>query len=92
MSGDRKSRAAGLPKIVPLDRPVPEVIADLEGLLERAREGEIVAIAWGLMLRGGDSQTGWTTYPDAMAFIGVCSRLVHRLHLQQDEESGDAAG
>ena len=50
---------AGRPDIAP-DTFVPEVVAELEQLLERARAGEIRAIGWAVVLRDRITDAEWT--------------------------------
>jgi hypothetical protein len=65
-----------LGRIVGTNEPVQDVIEELEMLLERARAGEIRAIAYALVDGGGISTTSWVIGTvEAAVLVGGIARL-----------------
>jgi hypothetical protein len=65
---------AQVSKVVSLsDRPIrnepnPEVIAELQRLLELAQNGQVVGLAWIALQPDSRPDIGWTAVPDGMSY------------------------
>ena len=64
--------------------PIPEVIEHLEGLLKRAKDGELVAIAYATESREGWGGTGWTSAQNAHCLQASVMRLFSRISLADE--------
>lgn len=75
----------GLPLASPGD-PDEEVVAQLEALLERARNGEVVAVS--IVHSNADGSTGWVQFGtslNTLAMIGELERLKARMLASLEE-------
>jgi hypothetical protein len=80
------SNIVPLGRIVATNEPVESVIAELEGLLERARAGEVRAIAYTIVDGGGYTSCSWDTgTADAAVLIGGIARLQYSACKSWDE-------
>lgn len=74
---------------VPLQGPEASVIEFLEGLLERAKEGEVIGVAVVFTLRGSSSgyaRRGWTDYPITIAQFELAKRRLMDGWLSNEDE------
>jgi hypothetical protein len=70
------SNVVPLGRIVGTNEPVEEVITLLEELLEKARAGEVRALAYAYIEGGGLSNTGWVIGTvEAAVLVGSIARL-----------------
>lgn len=51
-------------QVVPLERPDPDFIAEVNGILEKAKSGELRALAYVQVVGNGTVLTGWTQAKD----------------------------
>lgn len=74
--------------VVP-DTAVPDVVEALESLLERAKKGEIISVAYAASRPNGTFINGWTKEPEGSGWIlwaGI-SQMAHRYQKVVEEES-----
>lgn len=64
---------------------VESVIARLEEALERAREGEIVALAIATIEKDGSTGCSWSETDDFGRLLGSIARLQYRINVNQDK-------
>jgi len=67
-----------------------DIVAEIEGLLARARSGEVLALAYAVTLAGGAVRTGWQ---EAAAGPWDCWRLaagVEQLRARMHRAIGDS--
>jgi hypothetical protein len=79
------------PSLVPFT-PAPtqqDLIAQLESLLERARSGELQALAFAGVLSNGNSISGWGGRSTTLRLMGsiafLQARFAHAANIQFDE-------
>jgi len=58
--------------------PQPDVITELEQLLEQARSGEVVGLAVALAYRDGTSSCGWGGIV-SISVVGQCFSVAQRI-------------
>ena len=83
------------PSLVPFT-PAPaqqDLVAQLENLLERARSGELQALAFAGVLSNGNPIDGWGGGPMLLQLMGsiafLQTRFAHSANLQLDESLVD---
>ena len=70
----------------PVPQQEPRVIARLEGLLQRARDGQMVGIAWVVLDQFGHGEFGRSGTADSDRMIACAARLLHDM-LQDEREA-----
>lgn len=70
--------AAGYPDLA-LDDAVPEVVAEIEGLLARAKAGEVRAVGWAVVLRDQRTDADWFANNYSAPLFAAASDLAFRL-------------
>jgi len=78
-----------LPKKPAEKAAVPEVVETLEGLLQRAKDGDITAFAYALCEPNGDTSSGWNGAEhtrDVLSVSVMClqHRFTHSLLYGED--------
>lgn len=66
-----------------------EVVEMAEYLLEEAKAGRLVDLAYATMSIDGYAKTGYTTTSNAHERLAAVSRLLHRLHINADDNGGE---
>lgn len=66
--------------------PIPELVETIEALLQRAKDGEIVAIAFATEARQGNVTNGWTEAMNIHALKSGVMSLFARICLSGMDE------
>lgn len=62
-----------------------DLIATIEGVLEKAKAGELSSVAIASVYRDGNTGWSWSDPPSVGTLLGSVNRLAHRLNLLMDE-------
>lgn len=55
-----------------VNEPNPDAVAELERLLQLAKDGQAVGVAWIALRPDGRPDCGWTTCPDGFSYgLGI---------------------
>jgi len=63
-----------------------DVVATLESVLERAREGRISSVAIAMVYRDGSTNRTWSKSPSLSALVGAVARLLAALIRMADSD------